>query len=233
MKTIRIGTRESKLAIWQAEWVKDSLTSIYPGIDCVLVPKKTKGDKIPDIPLPKIGDKGFFTEELEQALLTGEIDLAVHSLKDLPVELPQGLSIAAYGERHDPRDVFFGKEGLPLAELPAGSMIGTSSLRRQCQLKYQRADLNFCDLRGNLDTRWDKLQNSRDMAGIVLAAAGALRLGWQDRITEFLAEDVVLPAVGQGIIAIETASHRTEIRQILQPLNHRPSELAGRAERSF
>lgn len=233
MKQIGIGTRDSKLALWQAQWVKDFLTSSYPDIDFILIPMKTKGDKILDIPLPKIGDKGLFTMELEQGLLSEEIDMAVHSLKDLPTELPEGLGLAAYCLRQNPRDVFLSKDGILLNDLPEGSVIGTSSLRRRTQLQSYRPDLAFTDLRGNLETRWRKLEESEEMAGIVLAAAGVIRLGWEDRITEYLPEDIVLPAVGQGVITIEIANHRADIRELLQPLNHIPTELAVRAERSF
>lgn len=233
MKMIKIGTRDSKLAIWQAEWVRNLLLAHYPDVKFALTPMKTKGDKILDIPLPKIGDKGLFTMELEQGLLSAEIDMAVHSLKDLPTELPEGLEIAAFCERQDPRDVFISREGVPLRELPPDSVLGTSSLRRKTQLQYFRPDLTFTDLRGNLETRWRKLQESSELAGIVLAAAGVLRLGWGDRITEYIPEDVLLPAVGQGVIAVEIASARTDIRQILKPLSHPETELAVRAERSF
>lgn len=233
MKTIKIGTRESKLALWQAESVKKQLEQIYPDKKFVLAPMKTKGDKILDVPLPKIGDKGLFTRELEQALLTAEIDMAVHSLKDLPTQLPPGLESAVFCRREDPRDVFLSKDGTLLSELPEGSVVGTSSLRRKALLKYFRPDLVFEDLRGNLETRWRKLQESPTITGIVLAAAGVLRLGWQDRITEYIAEDVLLPAVGQGVIAIETATDRLDIKELLKPLNHLETELAVRAERSF
>ena len=233
MKTIVIGTRDSKLAIWQSQWVQDQLNSFYPEIEFKLSPMKTKGDKILDVPLPKIGDKGLFTMELEQALLSGEIDMAVHSLKDLPTQLPKGLGIGSFCKREDPRDVFLSKEGIKLDDLPEGSVIGTSSLRRKTQLQYYRQDLKFIDLRGNLETRWRKLQESDEMAGMILAAAGVLRLGWEDRITEYVPENIVLPAVGQGVIAIEIAEHRSDIIEFLHPLNHKPTELAVRAERSF
>lgn len=233
MKTVVIGTRDSKLAIWQTSWVRDLLESFYPDIEFQLLPMKTKGDRILDVPLPKIGDKGLFTMELEQALLSGEIDMAVHSLKDLPTQLPKGLGIGAFCKREDPRDVFLSKMGIRLDDLPEGSVIGTSSLRRKTQLQYYRPDLKFIDLRGNLETRWRKLQESNKMAGMVLAAAGVLRLGWEDRITEYLPESIVLPAVGQGVIAVEIAYDRSEIIELLRPLNHEPTELAVRAERSF
>jgi hydroxymethylbilane synthase len=233
MKTIRIGTRDSRLAIWQAEWVKHLLKKKNPNIEFVLAPRKTKGDQILDLPLPKIGDKGLFTKELEQGLLGNEIDMAVHSLKDLPAELPEGLVIAAFCKRHDPRDVLLSKEGIPLGELPEGSVIGTSSPRRTTQLRCYRQDLVFTDLRGNLETRWRKLQESPSMAGMVLAAAGVIRLGWEDRITEYISEDIVLPAAGQGVIAVEIAADRADMRELVGTINHRPTELTARAERSF
>lgn len=233
MNIIRIGTRDSKLALWQAEWVKEVLTGFYPDKQFVLTPMKTKGDRILDIPLPEIGDKGLFTEELEQGLLGGEIDLAVHSLKDLPSELPDGLMLAAFCERQDPRDVFISKDGSCLSELSPDAVIGTSSLRRRTQLQYYRQDLAFSDLRGNLETRWRKLHESSVMAGIVLAAAGVIRLGWADRITEFIPEEIVLPAAGQGVISVEIASKREDIRKMAESLNHWETELAVRTERSF
>lgn len=232
MSTLRIGTRDSQLALWQAEWVKAGLLTIYPELEFVLVPMKTKGDKILDVPLAKIGDKGLFTKELELGLLSSEIDLAVHSLKDLPTVLPAGLDIAAFCEREEPRDVFLSKDGTRLTELPPGSLIGTSSLRRKAQLQNFRPDLEFADLRGNLQTRWRKLEES-DMAGIVLAAAGVKRLGWEERITEIISEDLMLSAVGQGSIAIEISSEREDIRELLSALNHPKTELAVRAERAL
>ena len=232
MSTIRIGTRDSLLAMWQAEWVKESLSKIYPEKAFVLVPMKTKGDKILDVPLAKIGDKGLFTKELELGLLSGEIDCAVHSLKDLPTVLPTGLEITAFCEREEPRDVFLSKDGTSLADLPKDSIIGTSSLRRKAQLQNYRSDLVFADLRGNLQTRWRKLEES-NMAGIVLAAAGVKRLGWEARITEVIPEEIMLSAVGQGSIAIEISSERGDIRELLRALNHSQTELAVRAQRAL
>ncbi|MGI1658643.1 MAG: hydroxymethylbilane synthase [Desulfitobacterium sp.] len=232
MQKLKIGTRDSQLALWQAEWVKDKLQEFYPEVDFLLVPMKTKGDKILDVPLAKIGDKGLFTKELEIGLLSGEIDCAVHSLKDLPTVLPTGLEIAVFCEREEPRDVFLSREGIQLADLPSGSIIGTSSLRRKAQLQNYRSDLGFADLRGNLQTRWRKLQES-SMAGIVLAAAGVIRLGWEERITEYIPQDLMLSAVGQGAIAIEVASHREDVRDLLSSLNHRETERAVRAERAL
>ncbi|MHB8125815.1 MAG: hydroxymethylbilane synthase [Desulfitobacteriaceae bacterium] len=232
MKTFRIGTRDSLLAMWQAEWVQAQLSRLYPDYSFNLVPMKTKGDKILDVPLAKIGDKGLFTKELEEGLIRDEIDLAVHSLKDLPTVLPSGLEIAAFCEREEPRDVFISKNGICLEDLPSGAVIGTSSLRRKAQLLHYRPDLAFVDLRGNLQTRWKKLQNS-DMDGIVLAAAGVKRLGWEERITQIIPEHIMLSAVGQGSIALEIAVERTEIRQLLIGLNHTETEIAVRAERAL
>lgn len=232
MSIIRIGTRDSLLALWQAEWVKEYLSTIYPEHEFVLISMKTKGDKILDVPLAKIGDKGLFTKELEYGLLQGEIDLAVHSLKDLPTILPEGLTIGAFCEREEPRDVFLSKEGIRLEDLPPGAVIGTSSLRRKAQLQYYREDLNFEDLRGNLQTRWRKLEES-NMAGIVLAYAGVKRLSWEERITQIIPEDIMLSAVGQGSIAIEISAERKEIQELIKPLNHGETSLAVRAERAL
>jgi len=232
MQSIRIGTRDSQLAFWQAKWVKKNLEEFYPNEEFIIVPMKTKGDKILDVPLAKIGDKGLFTKELEAGLLNGEIDCAVHSLKDLPTVLPTGLEIAVFCEREEPCDVFLSKDGTPLADLPPGSVIGTSSLRRKAQLHNHRPDLVFADLRGNLQTRWQKLEESH-MAGIILAAAGVKRLGWENRITEYISGEIMLSAVGQGSIAVEIASEREDIRDLLSVMNHRETELAVRAERAF
>lgn len=232
MKTIRIGTRDSQLAMWQANWVKDHLSQFYPDIQFELVPMKTKGDKILDVPLSKIGDKGLFTKELEQGLLNDELDIAVHSLKDMPTRLPEGLTISTFCEREEPRDAFLSKNGILLEELPSGALIGTSSLRRKAQLKHYRPDLNFMDLRGNLQTRWRKLQES-EMDGIILAAAGVKRLGWEERITQLLPENLMLSAVGQGSVAIEIDERRSDIRELLTPLNDIATEQAVRAERAL
>jgi hydroxymethylbilane synthase len=218
--------------MWQAEWVQSQLTRLYPQLKFELVPMKTKGDKILDVPLSKIGDKGLFTKELENGLLNGELDLAVHSLKDMPTLLPKGLTISAYCEREEPRDVYLSKNGVRLEDLPSGSLLGTSSLRRKAQLKHYRPDLEFMELRGNLQTRWKKLQESK-MVGIVLAAAGVKRLGWEERITQILPEDLMLSAVGQGSIAVEILEERLDLQDLLSKLNHRATEQAVRAERAL
>lgn len=232
MKKIRIGTRDSRLAMWQAEWVRSKLAGLYPYLHFELVPMKTKGDHLLDVALSKIGDKGLFTKELELGLIANEIDIAVHSLKDLPTILPIGLTICAFCEREEARDVFLSKDGFSLENLPAGAIIGTSSLRRKAQLKYYRPDFNFVDLRGNLQTRWKKLMES-NMDGIVLAAAGVKRLGWEERITQILSDNIMLPAVGQGSIALEIVEQRTDIQELLSPLNHLETEQAVRAERAL
>jgi len=231
-KIIRIGTRDSQLAMWQAKWVKSELTNLYPELQFELVSMKTKGDKILDVPLSKIGDKGLFTKELEQGLLLDQLDLAVHSLKDMPTMLPDGLTISTFCQREEPRDVFLSKNGILLEDLPTGALIGTSSLRRKSQLKHYRPDFEFMDLRGNLQTRWKKLSES-NMDGIVLAAAGVKRLGWEERITQILPEDVMISAVGQGSIAIEIVEKRSDIKELLSPLNHHETEQAVRAERAL
>lgn len=230
MKIIRIGTRDSILAIWQAHWVKSRLCLYYPELQFELVPMKTKGDKILDVPLAKIGDKGLFTKELENGLLQNELDMAIHSLKDLPTMLPPGLIIGAFCQREEPRDVFLSKNGIQLEDLPPGALLGTSSLRRKSQLQHFRPDLNFVDIRGNLHTRWRKLMES-EMDGIVLAAAGVIRLGWEQKITQILSEEIMLSAVGQGAIAVEVAENRPDILELLPRLNHAETELAVRAER--
>lgn len=232
MKTIRIGTRDSQLAMWQANWVKTQLHLLYPNQEFELVPMKTKGDKVLDVPLSKIGDKGLFTKELEQGLLNDELDMAVHSLKDMPTLLPIGLTISAFCEREEPRDVFLSKLGIPLEDLPSGAIIGTSSLRRKSQLKHFRPDFDFMDLRGNLQTRWKKLIES-NIDGIVLAAAGVKRLGWEERITQIIPDSVMLSAVGQGSIAIEIVEQRSDIQELLSRLNHFDTEQAARAERAL
>lgn len=233
MKALRIGSRKSALALWQARWVRDRLRGCFPDLPVDIVTMDTAGDRNLATPLPSIADKGFFTAEIEEALFSGGIDLAVHSLKDLPTELPCGLEIGAYCERADARDAFLGKGNVAFADLPEGAQVGTSSLRRVAQVKRLRPDVVCVDMRGNLNTRWRKLQESDALAGIILAAAGVDRLGWQDRVTGRFPCDEVIPAPGQGVIAVEIASAREEVRAIVRAVNHRPSEYAARAERAF
>ncbi|MFZ5592403.1 MAG: hydroxymethylbilane synthase, partial [Bacillota bacterium] len=231
-KTIRIGTRESALAMWQARWVQQRLEQFWPEYRFELVGMKTKGDKILDTALARIGDKGLFTKELEQAMLRGEIDLAVHSMKDLPTKLPAGLFIAAVCQREYPGDVLVSRRAAQLEQLPPGARIGTSSLRRQSQLKHYRADLKFITVRGNVQTRLRKMQDL-DLDAVVLAYAGLARLGLEEHITQRLPFDIVLPAVGQGSIGVETRQDDELICTLLKPLDHFPSRVAITAERAF
>lgn len=230
--TIRIGTRGSKLALWQANWVKGVLEKNGAEIACELVIIKTKGDKILDVPLAKVGGKGLFVKEIEEALLDGRIDLAVHSMKDMPAEIPAGLCIAAVPEREQPYDALVTSGGGGLDTLPQGARVGTSSLRRGAQLRHLRPDIEICGLRGNLDTRLKKLQ-SEALDAIVLAAAGLERLGHADRISALLDEDTMLPAVGQGALCIESRSDDARNRPLMEALDHAPTRTVVTAERAF
>ncbi|TAL10691.1 MAG: hydroxymethylbilane synthase [Nitrospirae bacterium] len=232
VRELVIGTRGSKLALWQAEWVHARLHELEPGLPVSLKRIKTTGDKILDTPLAAIGGKGLFVKEIEDALLRGEIDLAVHSMKDVPTHLPAGLAILSMPEREDPRDALISRDGATLARLKTGARIGTSSLRRQAQLLNVRPDLSIHILRGNLDTRLRKLE-AGEYDGIILAAAGLRRLGWTDRITEYLAPDVCLPAIGQGALALEGRSDDTFVRDVAARLEHRPTRIAVTAERAL
>ena len=231
-RRINIGTRGSKLALWQANWVRSALRTEYPSFSVELVPIKTKGDKILDVPLAKVGGKGLFVKEIEDALLEGRIDLAVHSMKDMPSEIPEGLCIGAIPERESPNDVLISKNGELLSDLRPGAIIGTSSLRRAAQLKYVRSDVEILPLRGNLDTRIRKLE-TENMDAIVLAAAGIKRLGLESRVTEYLDEDIMLPAVGQGALCIEIRKRDPEIEKVINALNHWETEVAVNGERAF
>ncbi len=226
-----IGTRGSKLALWQAEWVKGELEKKYPGMEVSLLRIKTLGDKITDVPLAQVGGKGLFVKEIEEALLDGRADLAVHSMKDVPTEMPQGLHLAAIAQREDPRDALI-SSGVLLKDLPRGAKVGTSSLRRGAQLLNMRPDLEIAQLRGNLDTRLRKLDEGQYDA-IILASAGVRRLGWEDRITELLSPEVSLPAIGQGAIGIETRVDDVEINGLIAFFDHRETSLAVRAERGL
>jgi hydroxymethylbilane synthase len=194
-RTITIGTRGSQLALWQANWVRDAIHRFQPDLNVELETIKTRGDKILDAPLAKVGGKGLFVKEIEEALLDGRIDLAVHSMKDMPADIPEGLCIGAIPTREDPHDVLISRKGVPLESLKAGARVGTSSLRRSAQLLHERPDFDIVPLRGNLDTRLKKLE-SESLDAIVLAAAGVRRLGLAARITQVLDEAVMLPAVG-------------------------------------
>lgn len=232
VREVKIATRDSALAMWQANWVKARLEETVPDTRFSLVTMKTQGDKILDVALAKIGDKGLFTKELEVALLNRTADLAVHSMKDVPTLLPDGLKIGAIAERHDPRDVLICPGGYTLLNLPQGARVGTSSLRRRAQLAKLRPDLEVLDLRGNLNTRFAKLDRG-DYDAMLLAAAGVERLGWSERITERIGFELSLPAVGQGSVGIEIRENDPEIQAIVDNLNHRESALAIRAERAL
>jgi len=230
---IRIGTRKSKLALWQSEWVKSQIEKKFPDVSVELVKITTKGDKILDVPLAKIGDKGLFTKEIEEAMLKGEIDIAVHSLKDVPTKLPEGLKLMAFSEREDPRDALLSNGKFTLSTLPKGAVVGTSSLRRKAQLKILRPDLRVEDLRGNVDTRIRKLKEGNYDA-IILAAAGVKRLGWTDEIDEVLSPAVMIPSVSQGILGIEGREGDEEIERIVrEAVNCADSEVAATVERAF
>ncbi len=231
-KTLKIGTRGSKLALWQANWVKSALNTRHPSLSVDLVIIKTKGDKILDVPLAKVGGKGLFVKEIEEALLNGRIDLAVHSMKDMPSEIPKGLCIGAIPERENPQDVLISKKGLLLSQLEPGARIGTSSLRRAAQLLRARPDLRVFPLRGNLDTRLKKLE-TENLDAIVLAAAGVKRLGLENRITEFLDENIMLPAVGQGALCIEIRQNDPEVAPMVAKLEHRQTRTIIMGERAF
>jgi hydroxymethylbilane synthase len=231
-KSIKIGTRGSQLALWQANWVKSALESSYPGLEITLELIKTKGDKILDVPLARVGGKGLFVKEIEEALIKGQIDLAVHSMKDVPIDVPELLWIKAITEREDPRDVIISKRNKSLADLPERAKIGTSSLRRQCQLLNFRPDFQIIPLRGNVNTRLNRLETD-DLDAIVLAAAGVKRMGWEARITEYLSEDVSLPAIGQGALGIECRRDDVTINELVARLNHKTTALIVTAERAF
>lgn len=232
LEELRIGTRGSPLALFQANWVKEQLLQYHPDLVIHLIRIKTTGDKIQDAPLSKIGGKGLFVKEIEEALLRGEIDLAVHSVKDIPTDLPEGLRLSVITKREDPRDVLISREGRPLKDLPTGARIGTSSLRRQIQLLSFREDFRFVPLRGNLDTRLKKLELLH-LDGIVLAYAGVKRLGFEGRITEILPPEISLPAIGQGALGIETRVGDERCEGKIQILNDWESSMAIRAERAF
>ena len=229
---IRIGTRGSTLAIVQCEWVRDRIRKHDPSAEVELVRIKTKGDKILDSPLSKIGGKGLFVKEIEEALLAGKIDLAVHSMKDVPAELPEGLILTAYPKREDPRDALVSLGHVSLAELPRAARLGTSSLRRAAQVLFRRPDLQIVPLRGNVDTRLKKLASGAFDA-VILAAAGMTRLGLRKEISRILEANEILPAVGQGALGLEVRKDNRAIIHLLSALNHPPTAAAVQAERAF
>ncbi|WP_240225006.1 hydroxymethylbilane synthase [Rheinheimera hassiensis] len=232
MNNIRIATRKSALALWQAEYVKAELLRHHPHLTVELVPMSTQGDKILDTPLAKIGGKGLFVKELEQAMLEGRADIAVHSMKDVPVDFPPGLMLHTICPRENPQDAFVSNHFKSLDQLPYGAVVGTSSLRRQCQIKAWRPDLTVRDLRGNVNTRLAKLDNG-EFAAIILAAAGLIRLGFEQRIASLMPVETSLPANGQGAVGIECRSDDIAVQQLLTPLEHAPTRSCVLAERAM
>lgn len=232
-KTIVVGSRDSELALTQTHFVIGELKKHFPDVDFTVRHIKTEGDKILDVALAKIGDKGLFVKEIENALLDGEIDFAVHSMKDVPTAVPEGLAISAITEREDPRDCYIAKDGKTgLFDTPEGAIIGTSSLRRSAQLLHHRPDFQIVPIRGNLNTRFRKL-SEQDIHGLILAYAGVYRLGWADKITEILDFDKSLPAVGQGALGIESRSDDEFTTTVVSVLNHPATAAAIIAERAF
>lgn len=231
LKSLKIGTRGSQLALWQANWVKSELERHHPGMEVSLVIIKTMGDKILDVPLAQVGGKGLFVKELEEAMLRGDIDLAVHSMKDVPTEFPDGLGIHCITEREDPRDALVSR-GISFRDLPRGARVGTSALRRQAQLLAVRPDLEMVVIRGNVETRLRKLE-SENLDAVILAAAGLKRLGFTDRVAEYLPVELSLPAIGQGALGIECRLEDKEVMEAVGFLNHRDTGFAVRAERAL
>jgi hydroxymethylbilane synthase len=231
-KTVKIGTRGSQLALFQAELTKKFLLEKFPGIEVKIVIIKTKGDKILDVALSKIGDKGLFTKEIENALLAGEVDMAVHSLKDLPTALPEGLKLGAVLERAEYRDALVSKDGRKLHELTENDVIATSSLRRKASLLRYNKNFQIVDIRGNVNTRLRKMEEGYCDA-MIMAAAGLQRLELNNYITEIIIPEIIIPAASQGIIAIESRIGDTETEKFLNAINHESSWIAGEAERGF
>jgi hydroxymethylbilane synthase len=229
---VRIATRKSPLALWQAEFVRDSLLALNPDLKVELVKMVTQGDKILDTPLAKVGGKGLFVKELEVGMLQGDADIAVHSMKDVPVEFPEGLHLAVICEREDPRDAFVSNDYESIEDLPDGAKVGTSSLRRMCQIRNWRSDLNILDLRGNVNTRLRKLDEGQYDA-IILACAGLKRLGFESRIRSHLDPGFSLPAIGQGAVGIECRIDDDFINELIAPLNHPATRTRVLAERAM
>ena len=229
---IRIATRQSLLALWQAEYVAARLKECHPGLEVELVKMVSQGDKILDTPLAKIGGKGLFVKELEEGLLRGDADIAVHSMKDVPMEFPAGLHLSVICEREDPRDAFVSNTYKGFDELPQGAVVGTSSLRRQCQLLTRRPDLEVKFLRGNVQTRLKKLDDG-EYDAIILAGAGLIRLELQDRIREMIDITASLPACGQGAVGIECRADDADVNALLAPLNHEKTAIRVKAERAM
>lgn len=232
LERLRIATRKSPLALWQAEHVRNALRALHPGLSVELVEMTTKGDKILDTPLAKIGGKGLFVKELEQGMLENQADLAVHSMKDVPVELPEGLHLPVIMAREEPFDAFVSQHHAGLDELPQGAHVGTASLRRQCQILRLRPDLRISPLRGNVGTRLGKL-DSGEFDAIILAAAGLKRLGLEDRIRRVVTPDAILPAIGQGAIGIECRRDDPEVAALIAPLDDLATHTRVLAERAL
>ncbi len=232
IKTLTIASRESALALWQSEHIKARLEALYPELTVHILGMTTQGDKILDVPLAKIGGKGLFVKELETALINGQADIAVHSMKDVPMEFPEGLELAVICERENPFDAFVSNHYASIDELPKGAIVGTSSLRRHSQLVAHRPDLSIKSLRGNVNTRLAKL-DAGEFDAIILAASGLIRLGFQARIKSVLDASQSLPAVGQGALGIECRSQDDAIKRLLAPLQHSESELCVKAERAM
>lgn len=231
-QTLTIATRKSPLAMWQAEHVKSALEQAHPGLQVELMGMSTQGDKILDTPLAKIGGKGLFVKELEQGMLEGRADIAVHSMKDVPVAFPDGLHLPVIMEREDPRDAFVSNLYDSLDALPEGARVGTSSLRRQCQIASLRPDLEIIPLRGNVNTRLKKLDD-KNYDAIILASAGLIRLGFEARIRNFIDTGTSLPAIGQGAIGIECREDDARINELLAPLHHADTAACVLAERAM
>jgi hydroxymethylbilane synthase len=229
---VRIATRKSALALWQAEYVKHALQQTHPDIKVDLVPMSTEGDRVLDTPLAKIGGKGLFIKELEVAMQQDRADIAVHSMKDVPMEMPDGFGLYAICERENPFDAFVSNQYTDLQSLPRGATVGTSSMRRQCQLKAWRDDLQIRDLRGNVNTRLAKL-DAGEYDAIILACAGLIRLGLGERIRHGIEPEFCLPAVGQGAVGIECRNDDKDLIALLKPLNHQPTAIRVRAERAM
>ncbi|WP_100639208.1 hydroxymethylbilane synthase [Marinobacter salexigens] len=231
-RTLRVATRSSALALWQAEFIKSELERLHDNVTVELIKIKTQGDKILDVPLAKIGGKGLFVKELEEAMLDGRADLAVHSMKDVPMAFPEGLGLVAICERHDPTDAFVSNQYANVDALPQGAIVGTASLRRESQLRAYRPDLEIRVLRGNVNTRLAKL-DAGDYDAIILASSGLKRLGFDDRIRYSMPDTLSLPAVGQGALGIECRLNDDELRKMLEPLNHADTADRVKAERAL
>ena len=230
-RKIKIGSRGSPLALWQANWIKDQLESRNPDIPVEIVIIKTSGDKIQDVPLAKIGGKGLFVKELEEALLRKDVDFAVHSMKDMPIKFPFSLCIASVTKRENPFDALISRNNIKLNDLPKGAKIGTGSLRRASQLLHYRPDLNLIPLRGNVETRIKKLE-TEGLDAIILATAGLIRLGWGDKISEIISPEILLPAMGQGAVGIEARKHDVDNQILLADMDDENTHLALDAERA-